>query len=127
DYPYDKLDLVALTMPLGALEHPGLVTFGAQLILGRPDEETVSGKRRFAQVCIHELAHQWFGDLVTNAWWDDLWLNEAFATWIAEKMVQQWRPDYDRGAAPVGEGAIAINADALASARKIREPITSRG
>jgi alanyl aminopeptidase len=60
-------------------------------------------------------------------WWDDIWLNEAFATWIAEKIVDQWRPDYDRGAAHINARAQAIDSDALVSARRIREPITTRG
>jgi alanyl aminopeptidase len=61
------------------------------------------------------------------AWWDDIWLNEAFATWIAEKIVNQWRPDYDRGAARIYARAEAIDSDALVSARQIREPIATRG
>jgi alanyl aminopeptidase len=109
------------------MENAGLITYGAPVLLAKSDAATPRFRRGAANVGAHEIAHQWFGNLVTNAWWDDIWLNEAFATWIAEKMVQQWRPDYDRGAARVGERAIAINADALASARKIREPITSRG
>jgi alanyl aminopeptidase len=64
---------------------------------------------------------------VTTAWWDDIWLNEAFASWIAEKTVDRWRPDYHRGAARVDERARAIEVDALASARKIRQPVLSRG
>ncbi len=80
-----------------------------------------------ASVGTHEIAHQWFGDLVTMVWWDDLWLNEAFATWIADKIVDQWRPDYDRGAARIDARADAIDADALVSARQIREPIVTRG
>jgi alanyl aminopeptidase len=64
---------------------------------------------------------------VTTAWWDDIWLNEAFATWIAEKIVDRWRPDYHRGARRVDERAQAIEADALASARRIRQPVDTRG
>src|SRR4030095_5497689 len=127
-YPFDKLDHIAIPLTVGfAMENVGLITYGAPVLLAKSGAATPRFRRGAANVGAHEIAHQWFGNLVTNAWWDDIWLNEAFATWIAEKMVQQWRPDYDRGAAHVGERAIAINADALASAPKIREPITSRG
>jgi len=126
-YPFDKLDHIAIPLTVGfAMENAGLITYGAPVLLAKSGAATPRFRRGAANVGAHEIAHQWFGNLVTNAWWDDIWLNEAFATWIAEKMVQQWRPDYDRGAARVGERAVAINADALASARKIREPITSR-
>ena len=126
-YPFDKLDHIAIPLSVGfAMENAGLITYGAPVLLAKPGAATARFRRGDANVGAHEIAHQWFGNLVTNAWWDDIWLNEAFATWIAEKMVHQWRPDYDRGAARVDERATAINADALASARKIREPIISR-
>jgi len=126
-YPFPKLDHVAIPLSVGfAMENAGLITYGAPALLALPGAATPDFRRRAANVGAHEISHQWFGNLVTTAWWDDIWLNEAFATWIAEKIVDQWRPDYDRGAARIEERAWAIDSDALASARQIREPVNSR-
>jgi alanyl aminopeptidase len=73
------------------------------------------------------MAHQWFGNLVTLAWWDDVWLNEAFATWLARKMVDAWNPAYEHGAEGSADRGEAIHQDMLLSARRVREPIVSRG
>jgi len=126
-YPFDKLDHVAIPLSVGfAMENAGLITYGAVGFLAKPGAATPRYRRGAANVGAHEIAHQWFGNLVTAAWWDDIWLNEAFATWIAEKIVNQWRPDYNRGAARIVERAEAIDADALTSARQIREPVNAR-
>jgi len=109
------------------MENAGLITYGAPNLLAKPGEATARFRRSAANIGAHEIAHQWFGDLVTMAWWDDIWLNEAFATWMAEKIVGRWHPDYDRGAARVTSRSIAIDADSLATARRIREPVTTRG
>src|SRR5262249_330801 len=103
-YPYEKLDVTALPPFGGAMENPGLITFRQSLILSRPDQESTGFRRAYASVAAHELAHQWFGDLVTTAWWDDLWLNEAFATWMTPKTMEQYRPDWN---APNGRAASA--------------------
>src|SRR5690606_8514701 len=82
-------------------------------------------RRSFAAVMAHELAHQWFGNLVTMPWWDDIWLNEAFATWMGTKIVAQTNPEMN---APLGLLAGvhgAMGQDSLASARQIRQPIES--
>ena len=127
-YPFEKLDHITIPITVNfAMENAGLITYGAPGLLAKPGAATPRFQRGAANVGTHEISHMWFGDLVTMAWWDDLWLNEAFATWMAEKIVHQWRPDYDRGAARIGERADAIDADALVSARKIREPIVNRG
>lgn len=81
--PLAKLDLVAVPELFGAMEHPGLVTFASDILLG--DAADRGYRRRFLRVCAHELAHQWMGNLVTMAWWDDLWLAEAFATFLGDK------------------------------------------
>jgi len=94
-YPYAKLDLVAVPdFEFGAMENAGAVFFRETLLLVDPSRATLAEKKRAAEVICHELAHMWYGDLVTMAWWDDLWLNESFATWMAFQVVDQWRPEW---------------------------------
>ncbi len=81
--PVAKLDLVAVPTFFGGMENPGLITFVAHVLVGDPDN--VSERRTFQRFAAHELAHLWLGDLVTPAWWDDLWLAEAFASWLGDK------------------------------------------
>ncbi|MCC6808980.1 MAG: M1 family metallopeptidase [Deltaproteobacteria bacterium] len=125
NYPYEKLDCIAVPLFGGAMENPGLVTFSSQLILQKPDEETIDRKRAYAEVATHEFAHQWFGDLVTMAWWDDLWLNEAFATWMTPKIIETWQPTWGAAEERMFTRGRAMSSDSLISARKIRQPITS--
>jgi len=94
-YPYAKLDMVAVPdFEFGAMENAGAVFFRETLLLIDPDRATLGEKKRAAEVICHELAHMWYGDLVTMAWWDDLWLNEAFATWMAFRIVDEWKPEW---------------------------------
>ncbi|MEE3330585.1 MAG: M1 family metallopeptidase [Myxococcota bacterium] len=94
-YPYEKLDLVAVPdFEFGAMENAGAVFFRETLLLVDTRTVTLAEKKRAAEVICHELAHMWYGDLVTMAWWDDLWLNEAFATWMAFLIVDEWQPDW---------------------------------
>ncbi len=94
-YPYAKLDLVAVPdFEFGAMENAGAVFFRETLLLLDPATATLAEKKRAAEVIAHELAHMWYGDLVTMAWWDDLWLNEAFATWMAFNVVDDWKPEW---------------------------------
>lgn len=94
-YPYEKLDLVAVPdFEFGAMENAGAVFFRETLLLLDPTTATHTEKKRAAEVIAHELAHMWYGDLVTMAWWDDLWLNEAFATWMAFSIVHDWKPEW---------------------------------
>ena len=127
-YPYEKLDIVAVPeFAAGAMENPGLITFREELLLLDPASATTGLRRAQAEVIAHELAHQWFGDLVTMQWWDDLWLNEGFATWAEQKVVDQWKPTFGaRLEAVVGVQGV-MDVDALHSARAIREPVRSTG
>src|SRR6058998_1559072 len=125
-YPYRKLDLVAVPdFEAGAMENAGAVFFRETLLLLDPATASLAERKRAAEVIAHELAHMWFGDLVTLAWWDDLWLNEAFASWLGDKVVQAWRPAWDEGVRPVTRRAGALDADALQTARRLRQPIQS--
>jgi alanyl aminopeptidase len=126
-FPYAKLDHVAIPLAVRfAMVNAGLVTYGAPILLA-PPSAPAPFSHGLANVVAHEMAHQWFGDLVTMRDWDDLWLNEAFASWLAEKMVDTWEPGYEHGTAGAHERANAIEADSLAGARRIREPIETRG
>jgi alanyl aminopeptidase len=126
-YPYGKLDSIAVPLFGGAMENPGLITYGQSLILARPSEDSIERQRVYASVSAHEMAHQWFGDLVTTAWWNDIWLNEAFATWMSTKTIEKWKPEWhaEISAEEASQGAMVR--DSLVSARRIRQPIESKG
>ncbi len=124
-FPYPKLDSVVMPISNFAMENAGLITYGADLLLAAPGKDTISRQRSCAIVTAHEMAHQWFGDLVTTDWWTDIWLNEAFATWMETKIVNQWRPSWDIDISAVQDKLDAMHLDRLASARKIRQPIES--
>ena len=125
-YPYDKLDHIAVPQKGGAMENPGLITYGTGTILGKPGEKNIGLERGYLGIAAHELGHIWFGDLVTTSWWDDIWLNEAFATWISAKIVNDMHPDWQGDASRVQSRSGIMRSDALASARRIRQPIESK-
>ncbi|MBK9518740.1 MAG: M1 family metallopeptidase [Anaeromyxobacter sp.] len=123
-YAFGKLDQVGLPdFEAGAMENAGLVTYREVALLLDPATASLAQRKRVAEVVTHELAHQWFGNLVTMTWWDDLWLNEAFATWMAYLVVDQWRPDwrvwleFDQGK------AAAMGLDALRSTHPIHAEV----
>ena len=124
-YPYEKLDQVAIPMFFGAMEHPGLVTYGQTLMLQKPGDETIAGRRGYVAIAAHELAHQWFGNLVTTAWWDDIWLNEAFASWMGQRVAHEFGPGWGLDVERVWARSGALNTDALQSARRVRQRIES--
>ncbi len=124
-YPYAKLDLIAVPdFAAGAMENAGAITFRDSLLL-LGEDAPIHQQRGFAYVTAHELAHQWFGDLVTMAWWDDLWLNEAFATWAETRTIEETFPEHSPRMAQMGNVLEAMEADTLATARVIRQPIES--
>ncbi len=126
-YPWDKLDLLAAPdFSAGAMENAGLVTFRDWLLLLDKDSPARNVRGSF-NVTAHELAHQWTGDTVTTAWWNDIWLNEAFATWMQQKITMQVHPEYRADLDRVRGAEGAMNNDALVSARSIRQPITGNG
>ncbi len=126
-YPYDKLDSIAMPVSNFAMENAGLITYGQSTLLGNPGADTISRQREMAIVAAHEMAHQWFGDLVTMDWWNDIWLNEAFASWMEEKITGEWKPDWKMDVEAVESRLTAMRADSLVSARRITQPIESEG
>ncbi|MHA1601318.1 MAG: M1 family metallopeptidase, partial [Alphaproteobacteria bacterium] len=124
-YPYQKLDLIAAAEfgPSG-MENAGAIVYRESRVLFG-DNPSIYQKRNYAYVHAHELAHQWFGDLVTPAWWDDLWLNEAFATWMSSRVVHAWRPNEYNNRSSVRRARWATRKDRLVSARQIHQPIAS--
>jgi cytosol alanyl aminopeptidase len=101
-YPWDKLDHIAvLDLPFGATENPGLITYRDSQLLAPPAKDTARRVRAMRGTMAHEMAHQWFGDLVTQAWWDDTWLAEGFATWMAAKVSDIDLPAGERGLAMI--------------------------
>jgi cytosol alanyl aminopeptidase len=127
-YPYDKLDHISRpSLQGGAMENAGLITYGKRLILRDPAHITQGEKFGWVSVAAHELAHQWFGDLVTTAWWDDIWLNEGFATWLASKIVAQFDPAWRGDLLDTNQRETALNADRVVNARRVRQAITNPG
>ena len=126
-YPYEKLDQLAIpqTVTFGAMENAGLITWSERILLAPPGEETVGFQRLQASINAHEIAHQWFGDLVTLAWWDDIWLNESFATWMADRTMIEWKPEWKEDVARVVASSKVMGEDKLVTARKIRQEIRS--
>lgn len=122
-YPFDKLDILAAPdFSAGAMENAGLITYRDSLMF--IGDNTPTGQRQaYWGVHAHELAHQWFGDLVTMPWWDDLWLNEAFATWMSAHIIQGLKPEFNVQRSRLEGALYAMDGDSLASTRRVREPI----
>jgi cytosol alanyl aminopeptidase len=122
-YPYDKLDLIAVPdFAAGAMENAGAITFrDTLLLLNHAAPEWA--RRSSVAVNAHELAHQWFGNLVTMPWWDDIWLNEGFATWLGGRVVADVHPEYKSELTRVAQLERAFDIDSKESARQVRQPI----
>ena len=123
-YPGDKLDMIALPdFAFGAMENLGCVTFRENLLIIDPDSASRVELERVADVVAHEIAHMWFGDLVTMKWWNGLWLNEAFATFMELLAVDDFKPDWQRWVSfSTGRGA-ALLIDGLGTTRPIEFPV----
>lgn len=124
-YPFEKLDSIAMPFSDFAMENAGLITYSQDILLGSAATNTIRRQREFAVTAAHEMAHQWFGDEVTPTWWDDIWLNESFATWMERKITAEWKPDWNLDVTRVSESHYAMDLDSLVSARRIREPIST--
>jgi aminopeptidase N len=125
-YPGDKVDLVAIPdFAAGAMENLGCITFRDTALLVDPAAAARTELERVADVVAHEMAHMWFGDLVTMGWWEGIWLNEAFATFMAVLCVDAFRPNWERwvGFATAREAALAV--DGVHATRPIEYPVGS--
>jgi len=126
DVPGGKVDLVALPdFAFGAMENLGCITFREILLLVDPGSATQAELERVAAVLSHELAHLWFGDLVTMEWWNGIWLNEAFATFMEMKAVESYRPDWNVWTGFGSARSAALDVDSLASTRPIEYPVVT--
>ena len=123
-YPGDKCDLVAVPdFAFGAMENLGCITFREVLLLVAPERAAQPELQSVVDVVHHELAHMWFGDLVTMKWWNGIWLNEAFATFMELACVDDFRPDWDRWVSFGIERSGALAIDALHSTRPVEFPV----
>lgn len=125
-YPYEKLDIIGVPdFAAGAMENAGAITFRERMLLANESTASVGVRTSVASVIAHELAHQWFGDLVTMKWWDDIWLNEGFATWAANKPLAEWKPEWRMDVNASSETQVALGLDALQSTRAIRTRVNT--
>ena len=125
-YPGDKLDLIAIPdFAFGAMENLGAITFRETALLVDERAATHAERARVADVVAHEIAHMWFGDLVTMAWWNGLWLNEAFATFMEMLAVDAWRPEWQRWIQFGTSRDAALQVDGLRSSRPIEFPVVA--
>lgn len=131
DYPYplNSLDLIAVPdFSAGAMENWGAVTFRENALLYYPEKSSQSTKQRIAEVVAHELAHQWFGNLVTMKWWDDLWLNESFATYMAYKAMDVYWPEWRTWPGYIMDNVFGgMHLDSLNSSHPIKTKISEVG
>jgi puromycin-sensitive aminopeptidase len=123
-YPGDKLDLLAIPdFAAGAMENLGAITFRETALLVDESQATHSELERVADVVAHENAHMWFGDLVTMSWWNGIWLNEAFATFMEMLAVDAWKPEWKRWTTFGVSRAAAFAVDGLHATRPIEFPV----
>ncbi|MGE3704243.1 MAG: M1 family metallopeptidase [Vicinamibacterales bacterium] len=127
-YPFEKLDILAVPdFSAGAMENTGAIFYRETNLLADEARASIATRKNIATVLAHELAHQWFGNLVTMAWWNDLWLNEGFATWMANRPVEAWKPEWNVDVDEALQTQTALELDALASTRPIRAPVETPG
>ena len=127
-YPLPKLDNIAVPdFQAGAMENWGAIIYRESSLLVDEKTASVDMKQGVADTIAHEMAHQWFGDLVTMAWWDDIWLNEGFATWMTPHPLAQWKPDWLEGQQVADNTQRALSEDGTQNVRPIHQAAETRG
>ncbi len=125
-YPLKKLDLIAIPdFEAGAMENFGAITYRETDLLLDPQTASVGAQQNVAIVVAHEMAHQWFGDLVTMKWWNNIWLNEGFATWMETKTVAAMHPEWKMPQVVASDEQSTLNFDAQPTTRAIRAPLAN--
>jgi len=121
-HPFEKVDVIGIPEYwAGAMENPGLITFRDTILLLDSNTATPSQRQSVIRIMAHELAHMWFGDLVTMEWWDDLWLNESFADWMGDKITDQLYPEFGHLVGELRGIQRVMNADARTTTDPIRK------
>ena len=122
-HPFEKVDLIAVPEYwAGAMENPGAITYRDTILLLDAATATPSQRQNLIRVTAHELAHMWFGDLVTMEWWNDFWLNESFADWMGDKITEELHPEFGHRIDELRNILRVMNADARATTDPIRKP-----
>ncbi|MGE0394530.1 MAG: M1 family metallopeptidase [Vicinamibacterales bacterium] len=125
-YPFGKLDIIGIPdFSAGAMENAGAITFRESRLLADETRASLATRKAIAAVIGHELAHQWFGNLVTMKWWDDIWLNEGFATWVEKKPSATWKPEWNVELDDAADTLAALSTDSQASTRAIRMAVNT--
>ena len=124
-YPLEKLDHLAIPdFAAGAMENWGAITYRENALLVDPEQSSAITRQRVATIVAHEMAHMWFGDLVTMAWWNDLWLNESFASWMGDRAVDHLYPEWDMWTQFVSSDTNhALSLDGLRSSHPIEQEV----
>lgn len=126
-YPMPKLDLIGIPdFEAGAMENFGAITFRETALMVNPKTATVEEKKHVAIDIAHEMAHQWFGDMVTMQWWNNVWLNEGFATWMESKAAAAWKPQWHLGQDIIGNGQFGLNGTLNYDAQQITRAIRAK-
>ena len=117
-YPFEKLDMIAIPdFEAGAMENAAAITYRETAIFFDPKTSAYSRQKSIAETVTHEIAHQWFGDLVTMRWWDDIWLNEGFATFMESKPLVPWKPEWN---VPLSDAVSTIDSKGIDAQRATR-------